>query len=120
MATDIVNTNETLSHNVDTATLVIVTPPDQKVKTNNESFNVRKSPITVVVSAAVSGSCLNASGTVVITSTAQKVKAQNQAVMLEGDNGTGTVNGQTAQSVPCSFPITVTLQDAGQEKAKAS
>ena len=121
MAIEIVNTNETLTHDVDSAILNIVTPPDQKVKTNNELFNVRKGPITVAVSEAVSGSCVSAAGAVVINPTAEKAKLQNQLVMREGDKGTGNVTGViSGTSTPCSFDIEVTLQDAGQEKAKAN
>jgi len=121
MAIDIVNTNETLTHDVDSATLIISTPADTKVKTNNKVFNVRKGPIIVAVTNAVNGSCVSASGPVTINPTAQKVKAKGQFVMREGDNGTGTVTGViSGGSTPCNFPITVTIQDAGQEKAKAN
>ena len=113
---NIANTTLTLDHDVDQATLVIPTPPSTKFK-NGGGKNIFRGVITVNVSNAASGSCSAASGTAIINSSG-KLKNNNLSVLREGDSGVGTVFGTDSGS-PCSFDITVDVQDAGQDKHKS-
>ena len=119
MAENIANTDLTLNHDADLATLNITTPPSTKTKADG-SF-IYKGPLSVSVTAAQKGTCGTAAGVVTINPTATKVKDGGSFVSRETDQGTGTVNG-TLTVFPfsaCSFPITVDIQDGGQDKAKA-
>ena len=67
-----------------------------------------------VITVAGSGS---GSGT--LDGTSQTTKVEGQTVVLEGDQATITVNGQAtagSSTVPASEPVTVTIQNAGQNK----
>ena len=116
MSENISNTNLTLNHDVDSAVLVIPTPPSTKFK-NGGGNSIYRGPITVNVSNAVSGACQAAAGAVIINGTG-KLKNNNLSVLREGDEGTGTVFGLEGQT-PCQFDITVTVQAAGQIKHKS-
>jgi hypothetical protein len=112
----VANEDATLDHDVDEATLSITTPAKIKVKAGGKK--VYAGPMTIVVSNAVSGSCVSAAGVVVITPTAEKVKVESSLVIREGDEGTGMATGVEGTQA-CTFDITVSIDEAGQSKVRA-
>ena len=116
MAENIANTDITLGHDVDSADLSIISLPSTVLKSNG-AFVYRGS-ITVMVSNAISGTCLSGVGTVTINPLATKVTSEMMPVLRKNDSGSGNVVGVEGMNA-CNYTITVTVDDAGQAKADA-
>lgn len=102
----------------------ITTQASLKVKADGKG--VYFGPIDVAVSGysdeniTVSGS---GSGTITIQPSAQKVKVEGDYVILEGDNGTATINGKAWSGdtqVEAQSNVTAKIEIAGQVKVKAN
>lgn len=102
----------------------ITTQASLKVKADGKG--VYFGPIDVAVSGytdtiiTVSGS---GSGTITIQPSAQKVKAEGDYVILEGDSGTATINGMAwsgQTQIAAQSDVTAKIKVAGQVKVKAN
>ena len=98
----------------------ITSTPSVKVKAMSKGVYRGGLNFVIPSGAGISGTCISVapkSGT--ISPTAQKVKADGQLVIRDGDNTTLTVPGQVPSTgAVCSFSATITV-NAGQIKAKA-
>ncbi|MDA0065078.1 hypothetical protein OFS07_02110 [Brachyspira hyodysenteriae] len=108
----------TLITDNDTAQATIIDTPSIKVKA--EGKGVYKTPLKVQVMGATQGNFVQTAPSVgTIESTAQKVKAENILVILEGDKTNTPVQCPATDpeywSNYCN-PVTVTVQSAGQTK----
>lgn len=104
-----------------TAQATIITPPSQKVKASAFCyFGV----LQVQVVGAMQGNLVqNAPMVGVIQPTATKVKSFEGFAVLEGDKTTAPVMCpaiDTSSGAAGVIPVTVTIQSAGQVKAKAT
>ena len=100
-----------------TAQATIIDSPSVKVKA--ESNGVYKTPLTVQVVGATQGNfAQTAPSTGTIESTAQKVKAENILVILEGDKTNTPVQcpASDPNGATTTISVTVTVQQAGQTK----
>lgn len=102
----------------------ITTQASLKVKADGKG--VYFGPIDIAVSGysdsviTVSGS---GSGTITIQPSAQKVKVEGDYVILEGDNGTATINGMAwsgQTQIEAQSNVTAKIEVAGQVKVKAN
>ena len=108
----------TLTTDNATAQATIIDTPSIKVKA--EGKGVYKTPLTVQVVGATQGSFTQtAPSTGTIESTAQKVKADNVFVILEGDKTNTPVQciaTEPSTGATTIIMVTVTVQQAGQTK----
>ncbi|MEI0448300.1 hypothetical protein R4J03_14745 [Brachyspira intermedia] len=108
----------TLTTDNATAQATIIDTPSMKVKA--ESKGVYKTPLTVQVIGATQGNfAQTAPSTGTIESTAQKVKAENILVILEGDKTNTPVQcpaTDPSTGATTTISVTVTVQTAGQTK----
>lgn len=112
----IANTNLVLNATSGTANVTGI--PNTKVKASGA--NIYTDPLSITVTGASQGNCQGASGSGVISATSTKTKATGSFVMRQTDNATITVNGLTVPGgAPCSFPVTVTIANAGQNKVNS-
>lgn len=102
----------------------ITTEASLKVKADGKG--VYFGPIDVAVS-GYSDSIItvseSGSGTITIQPSAQKVKVEGDYVILEGDNGTATINGMAwsgETQVAAQSNVTAKIEVAGQVKVKAN
>ena len=93
---------------------------DATEKEKAEGKGVYKTPLKVQVTGATQGSFTQTAPSVgTIESTAQKVKAENILVILEGDKTNTLVQCPAADpstGATTTIPVTVTVQTAGQTK----
>ena len=108
----------TLTTDNATAQATIIDTPSIKVKA--EGKGVYKTPLKVQVTGATQGSFTQTAPSVgTIESTAQKVKAENILVILEGDKTNTPVQCPATDpntGATTTIPVTVTVQAAGQTK----
>ena len=108
----------TLTTNNATAQATIIDTPSMKVKA--EGKGVYKTPLKVQVMGATQGNFVQTDpSTGTIESTAQKVKAENILVILEGDKTNTPVQcpaTDPSTGATTTIPVTVTVQAAGQTK----
>ena len=107
----------TLTTDNATAQATIIDTPSMKVKA--ESKGVYKTPLTVQVVGATQGNFAQTASSVGnIESTAQKVKADNILVILEGDKTNTPVQcpASDPNGATTTISVTVTVQQAGQTK----
>ena len=100
------------------AQAIIIDSPSMKVKA--EGKGVYKTPLTVQVIGATQGNFVQTAPSIgTIESTAQKVKAENILVILEGDKTNTPVQCPAIDpntGATTAIPVTVTVQAAGQTK----
>lgn len=112
----------TLTVDNSTAQAQIIDTPSMKVKAENKG--VYKTPLKVQVTAASQGSFIQTAPMVGnIVSTAQKIKAENILVILEGDKTASPVMcpaSDPSTGASMTIPVTVTIQQAGQTKVKGA
>lgn len=105
-----------------TAQATIIDTPSMKVKA--ESKGVYKTPLKVQVMGATQGSFVQTAPSIGnIESTAQKVKAENILVILEGDKTNTPVQCPATDpntGATTTIPVSVTVQQAGQTKVKGA
>jgi len=107
---------EGLTLNSSSGNAQIVSQASQKVKATN---GIYKSPLQVSINGASQGTCQNANGSGVISATATKVLIEGSPSIREGDTGVVVVDGtNSTNGSPCSFTVTVTVSDAGQNRTK--
>lgn len=95
--------------------ITITSAPSTKVFA--EGSGVYRGPLNVSLAGfTLSGSCEGASGAGAIPPTSVKTLVDGQAPIRETDNATITVYGSTPGGSPCSFGVSVTVQNAGQTK----
>lgn len=99
-------------------TAQITTPASTKVKADGKG--VYSGPLTISISGYSGQGIEVGTGTDTLQPTATKVKVEGKMVILEGDQVTITVTGQTPQGASASVPVNVKIQDAGQSKAKGA
>ena len=107
----------TLTTDNATAQATIIDSPSVKVKAGGNG--VYKTPLTVQVVGATQGNfAQTAPSTGTIESTAQKVKAENILVILEGDKTNTPVQcpASDPNGATITISVTVTVQQAGQTK----
>ena len=108
----------TLTTDNATAQATIIDSSSVKVKAGGKG--VYKTPLTVQVVGATQGNfAQTAPSTGTIESTAQKVKAENILVILEGDKTNTPVQcpaTDPSTGATTTIPVTVTVQAAGQTK----
>ena len=108
----------TLTTDNATAQATIIDSPSMKVKAGGKV--VYKTPLKVQVAGATQGNFVQTTPSIgAIESTAQKVKAENILVILEGDKTNTPVQCPAIDpttGATTGIPVTVTLQSAGQTK----
>lgn len=107
----------TLTTDNATAQATIIDSPSVKVKAGGKG--VYKTPLKVQVAGATQGSFTQTAPSVgSIESTAQKVKADNVFVILEGDKTNTPVQcpASDPNGATTTISVTVTVQQAGQTK----
>lgn len=107
----------TLTTDNATAQATIIDTPSIKVKAGGKG--VYKTPLKVQVAGATQGSFTQTAPSVgSIESTAQKVKADNVFVILEGDKTNTPVQcpASDPNGATTTISVTVTVQQAGQTK----
>lgn len=97
---------------------VITTPPSIKGLING--FGIHRGPISVTISGASAGTCVQAvPQPLIILPTSTKVRLDNLFVIREGDQVVGAVSGNdTNTGLSCSIPVTVRVASAGQVKVR--
>ena len=102
----------------------ITTQASLKVKADGKG--VYFGPIDVAVSGYSDGIITvpeSGSGTITIQPSAQKVKAEGDYIILEGDSGSALINGLAQQGqaqVAVQSEVTAKIEVAGQVKVKAN
>ena len=98
------------------ATVTITTPASTDCKA--EGKGLYRGTLTVTIAGYQGGAVTTTgAGAGSITGTAQKVKIDAQAAVLENDSGTATV---TDASTGATQPVVVKIQDAGQHSVKGA
>lgn len=96
----------------------IASAPSTKVKV--AGAGVYRGTINVSLSGGSLGTCVGASGSGTIAPTSTKALADGQAPIRDGDVGTGSVTGtDSSTGAPCSIPVSLEIDDAGQAKVSA-
>ena len=101
-----------------TAALTIVTPPDPKWNIDNKK--VYKHQLTILISGAAQGTCLQTGTTTTTLDGDGDWNIDGSDLVRENKDGqTVTINGtDTVTSAPCSFSLTPKIQSAGQQTWK--
>lgn len=93
----------------------ITSSASSKFKISNKG--VYKGTVLVSVSGASQGNCQSASGVGSFTTTAQKMKVENETPLREEDEATVSCSGtDVSTGAACNFSATVKVSDAGQDK----
>lgn len=97
-------------------TASITTPPSTKVKADGKP--VYRGTLTISITGYTGQGISGGAGVGTLTGSAQKIKIESQPAVLEGDQATISVTGATPAGPPATVPVTVSIQNAGQDKAK--
>jgi len=96
----------------------IASAPSTKVQAGGAG--VYRGTITVDLSGGSLGTCVGSAGTGTISPTSTKALADGQAPIRKGDTGSGSVNGtDSATALPCSIPVSLEIDSAGQAKVSS-
>lgn len=106
-----------LQANTGAGNIKIETPPSQKVKYDEKG--AYSGTLTISISGLSGSGFTGGSGSGVLNGSAQKVKIEGKAAVLEGDQSETITVSATTTSVPpvqISVPTIVTIISAGQIK----
>jgi hypothetical protein len=118
LSKDIATTAMTLTCTDGGAAVAVPGQASTKVKAGG-SF-IYAGNLAVTVSGATQGTCGSAGGPGTIIPTAIKCKSGGNFVIRKDDKATFSISGtDTGSGAACNFSVTVTVQNAGQTKAKA-
>ena len=101
-------------------TASVTSSPSTKVKAGGSG--VYRGPMNVSIApGCTNGTCTSTAPTAaIINPTATKMKVESQLVIRENDEVTATVAGVLSSGGACTFPATVTVNNAGQTKVKGN
>lgn len=108
----------TLDHNAESADVVISSSASVNTKINNSGVYAGFGVLATVTNASDNTGCQSATGVAPFIPTATKTKIDTGPVLRVNDQAIVPVTGLRGNQ-SCTFDVTVTIDDAGQNNTKA-